>query len=1199
MKQTFFGRWALPILMIVFFIVPFTLRGARVSVQSMKNDVRDWLPSTFVETREMAWFWKHFLGERFIVASWPNCREDDESYNAMLRRLAPQVPPSIQARLDAEASGAVSDPSTDQPTDQATDQPSADESQASEAETATAASETATANASIKQADKERGMHSVSLQRRHEYIGDKLGLFFTGKDYRNWGNRDEKWVEGKGGLWYFLTPDGMLYEWSGGKSPVGALTAKIWRSVAGGEVEGKLVTSFGPVDGAWYYEDPRRLDAQLFRSVTTGPTVMAGLTGPGGVLEGNEKEARRRIEGSLFGKGSDLTCFMIVLSDEAAIDLHRVIGRGLMGKPLGRLYDFAALSGVATEEFHLGGPTVDNVAIDEEGSVTLMRLVSLCVILGVTLAYLCFRTISATIIIFFVGGISAVSSIALVGWCHQSLDAILMSMPSLVYVLAISGAVHLMNYYREAVEDHGLVGAAEAAVSHGWKPAIMCNLTTAIGLFSLFTSDLTPIRKFGLFSGIAVLSTLLLLFTYLPAALQIWPQRPRTAEQKRRDENPWYEKYLANFWNFFGGGIIRHHYAVSTICVVVIAVVGWGMWHIRPSVNMLRMFDGHAKILKDYDWLELNLGKLVPMEVVVKVQPRMLSVPKSNTDGPGEFSADDAVRLNMLERMELAKRIENVIEEQFGEPGWDVAGHSFSAATFAPVLPSIRGDTRTFTLRSTTARRLEGYRDDFLNSEYLRLDQADQSELWRVSMRVGALQNLDYGEFVAEVKHAIEPVMTAHRDRETLIRKLLERPESKAFARTKVLLVGAPLGPKSKPAATASTKSKKKAAKSSDGETAGAANGDGGAVGGDGDAAAATDVAKGPVVIREGDTKGRSPVQQTKVYARTLKDLLTVARLPVDWHDPNVEPLPEDWQTKWAGYDCVILVSDHQTYDMERLKSIVPLTFDLRDHKYDLATSKTAAEQNLPISAIYTGVVPIVYKAQRTLLNSLIESTFWSLVTITPLMMFISRSVPCGLIAMLPNVLPIFVIFGAMGWAGISVDIGSMMTASIALGVAVDDTIHYLTWFRWELDTGKSRVDAILGAYKRCATPTFQAAIISGLGLSIFAFSTFVPTQRFGYLMLTILFMGVVAELVFFPALLAGPLGTFFKPRRGTGPIKPPDSIARELKSDDEVEAPHGNRGREATAGSSTHGRHDAGHTHDEAAIHVLQRQSRETPKGR
>lgn len=133
---------------------------------------------------------------------------------------------------------------------------------------------------------------------------------------------------------------------------------------------------------------------------------------------------------------------------------------------------------------------------------------------------------------------------------------------------------------------------------------------------------------------------------------------------------------------------------------------------------------------------------------------------------------------------------------------------------------------------------------------------------------------------------------------------------------------------------------------------------------------------------------------------------------------------------------------------------------------------------------------------------------------------------------MLPNVLPVLMVFGGMGWLNIDVDVGSMMTASIALGVAVDDTIHYLNWFREELDRLGDRKKAILAAYRHCATPTLQAATISGLGLSIFALSTFTPTQRFGYLMLTILWMGAIAELIFFPAILAGPLGAVFQPRK-------------------------------------------------------------------
>ncbi|MFO0872011.1 MAG: MMPL family transporter [Pirellulales bacterium] len=1157
MKRTFFSRAALPILMIVFFLVPFALRGARVSVQSMKNDVRDWLPSTFAETQEMTWFWKHFLGERFVIASWEGCTADDETYRLMLRKLKMEVPPSLESRFgegrteNADAGGETATGDTaaaDAPSDSATpaDLPTPTLAQGTDLEAPL----------------HERGMHSLMLERPYKFIGDSLGLFFTGNDYHNWGNRDEKWVQGRNGLWYFITPDGGLYEWDGGKAPVAAIAGKVWRTLAGGQIEGQRVATFGPVDGPWYYENPRRLDAQLFRSVTTGPMVLAGLTGDDGVLRDNEREAMKRLSGSLYGPDGKTTCLMLVMSEAGRYDLHRTIGRGLMGKPRGRLYDLAEACGLAVEEIHLGGPTVDNVAIDEEGTRTLVRLVTLCVILGVTLAYLCFRTITATIMVFFIGGISAVGSIALVGWCHSTLDAVLMSMPSLVYVLAISGAVHLINYYREHVEEHGVVGAPEAAVSHGWKPALMCNMTTAIGLFSLYTSELTPIRKFGMFSGLAVLGTLTLLFTYLPAALQIWPQKPRSKEQKERDENPWYEKYLANFWDFFGGGIIRHHSLVAGLCIALIVGVGWGVTRINTSVNMLRMFDGQAKILQDYEWLERHIGKLVPMEVVVKVEPRLQMAPASERQANREAHPDEPVQLTFLDRMDIVNRVQQVIEDEFGENGQGVAGRSLSAVTFSPVLPEMRGDTGTFMRRGATAARLESHREEFLKSEYLRLDQQDGSELWRVSLRIGALQDVDYGEFIHEVKSAIEPVMLAHRDRELILRQLYEARNGKSLSKAKVLLVGAPLGaarkaPKSRAAAKGAAKAEG-AEEASESRPAGVPATDG-------------------VQIVATDRSQHPPIDQTRIFASTLKDLLTVARLQVTWHDPSADPLPENWTERLAGYDCVVLVGDHSSYDLAEIRKQAALVVDARDHRFDPAQSKSAAEQRLAISAVYTGVVPIVYKAQRTLLNSLIESTFWSLITITPLMMFIARSFSCGIVAMLPNVLPIFVIFGAMGWSGIQVDIGSMMTASIALGVAVDDTIHYLTWFRWELDKGKTRHEAILASYKRCATPTFQAAIISGLGLSIFAFSTFTPTQRFGYLMLSILFMGVAAELIFFPSLLAGPLGRFFKPRTVA---VPPAEVSREMQ-------------REENAGV---GRLDTGHGTAVADIHVLNRQSSRHP---
>ena len=104
--------------------------------------------------------------------------------------------------------------------------------------------------------------------------------------------------------------------------------------------------------------------------------------------------------------------------------------------------------------------------------------------------------------------------------------------------------------------------------------------------------------------------------------------------------------------------------------------------------------------------------------------------------------------------------------------------------------------------------------------------------------------------------------------------------------------------------------------------------------------------------------------------------------------------------------------------------------------------SQTAQERGENVSVVYTGLVPVVYKAQHTLLDSLIESTGLAFIMIAAVMMLVLRSPFAGLCSMLPNIFPVISIFGIMCWSGLDIDIGSMMTASVAMGVAVDDTIH-------------------------------------------------------------------------------------------------------------------------------------------------------------
>ena len=67
---------------------------------------------------------------------------------------------------------------------------------------------------------------------------------------------------------------------------------------------------------------------------------------------------------------------------------------------------------------------------------------------------------------------------------------------------------------------------------------------------------------------------------------------------------------------------------------------------------------------------------------------------------------------------------------------------------------------------------------------------------------------------------------------------------------------------------------------------------------------------------------------------------------------------------------------------------------------------------------------------------------------------------------MLPNVFPCVAVFGAMGLMGINVEVGTVMTATVAMGIAVDDTVHYVTWFRRGHALGLSHGEAVRYAYR-------------------------------------------------------------------------------------------------------------------------------------
>lgn len=218
------------------------------------------------------------------------------------------------------------------------------------------------------------------------------------------------------------------------------------------------------------------------------------------------------------------------------------------------------------------------------------------------------------------------------------------------------------------------------------------------------------------------------------------------------------------------------------------------------------------------------------------------------------------------------------------------------------------------------------------------------------------------------------------------------------------------------------------------------------------------------------------------------------------------------------------------------VSALAPLDYgvflDKVRQQVDPLLDELAEEAQGHVALSYTGIMPLVHEIQRQLLRDLYDSYVSGFTVITIAMTIVQAGLLTALIPMITNIFPTLVMFGTLGWLGLSLDIGSVMTASIALGLAIDDELHYLTFFRRELEKGRSIREAIRLGYRHCGVAMTQTSVTCAFGLSVFSFSEFVPTARFGWVMSILIALALFADLVLLPALLCSPLGRLFLPGR-------------------------------------------------------------------
>lgn len=177
----------------------------------------------------------------------------------------------------------------------------------------------------------------------------------------------------------------------------------------------------------------------------------------------------------------------------------------------------------------------------------------------------------------------------------------------------------------------------------------------------------------------------------------------------------------------------------------------------------------------------------------------------------------------------------------------------------------------------------------------------------------------------------------------------------------------------------------------------------------------------------------------------------------------------------------------------------------------------------------FTGLSELAGQMTEKLKRSQIQSIIIAFFLIFFMMVFVCKNVKLAIIGMIPNFFPIITTLGTMGWMNIHMNEATIMIAAVTLGIAIDDTIHFIVWYRRGVDSGMNTIDAIQNTIRGVGKPIVFTTITLSLGFLAMVFASFKPIQIYGALTAFTMITALIADFFLLPGLII-----MFKPNVST-----------------------------------------------------------------
>ena len=322
------------------------------------------------------------------------------------------------------------------------------------------------------------------------------------------------------------------------------------------------------------------------------------------------------------------------------------------------ILDVAKASETDKIKIHVAGRPIVEGTMALLGPADMKRMVPIVLLVIFLVLLITLRSFKGTMITLGVVFFSTIWAFGLMAAVNIPIYAVSTMIPVMLIAIGVADGIHLYSHLHTFVDHNPEASRKEAIndmIKHMWKPVVMTSVTTAVGFISLLTSQVYPVKYFGIFTAFGVMMAMVFSLVFLPAGIMIFGLPKAKKIDKDEDKGGHSHSKLANS---FAAGIIKNKYVtiLATVAIIVLSIIGMQEMWINSS--FLDKFEKDSEIVLTDQFINEHFGGTSSLNLIL------------DADGKKDTFKNPKV-LKLVDKMQ--KDVDNQLQ---------VVGNTFSLADY-------------------------------------------------------------------------------------------------------------------------------------------------------------------------------------------------------------------------------------------------------------------------------------------------------------------------------------------------------------------------------------------------------------------------------------------------------------------------------------------------------------------------------------